>query len=131
MKAIIFHCSDTPKEMDIGAEEIRRWHTDPKPKGNGWLDIGYHFVIRRNGLIEVGRPVGIDGAHVKGHNIDTIGICMVGGKGGVNFTKEQWSAAEELTKKLKDRYPEAEVKGHRDYDDGKDCPFFDAGAWWG
>lgn len=136
--AIIIHCADTPASMDIGASEIRRWHVE----GNGWKDIGYHYVIRRNGIIETGRDLDGDGdideevgAHVAGHNATTIGICLVGGKGAngtpdCNFTVNQWDALERLVSDLTARYPGAEVKGHRDLDPGKACPTFDVPAWW-
>ena len=77
---IIVHCSYTPPSMDIGAETIREWHTLPKPKGRGWSDIGYHWVIRRNGTVEAGRSEERAGAHAKGYNQDSIGICLIGGK---------------------------------------------------
>jgi N-acetylmuramoyl-L-alanine amidase len=79
---IIGHCSFTPPKMDIGAAEIRGWHVDE----NGWLDIGYAYVIRRNGIIELGRDLDNDGdvdeeigAHARGFNAHSIGICVVGG----------------------------------------------------
>jgi N-acetylmuramoyl-L-alanine amidase len=75
---IFVHCSDTPTGRDVSAADIKRWHTDPKPKGNGWRDIGYSHVIRIDGTIELGRPVEQVGAHVAGHNSDSIGICLVG-----------------------------------------------------
>ena len=75
INTFIIHCSDTYPDMDIGVEEIRRWH-----KERGWSDIGYHYVIRRNGKIEEGRNDGIVGAHAKGMNENSLGICMVGGK---------------------------------------------------
>ena len=72
---IIIHCSATPEGRDIDAATIRDWHVN----GNGWSDIGYHYVIKLNGEIESGRPLDIAGAHVKGHNADSIGICYIGG----------------------------------------------------
>ena len=76
---IVIHGAYTPADMDIGVNEMRRWHTDPKPHGNGWTDIGYHAVIRRTGRIEIGRAWDQVGAHVVGHNRDSFGIVMVGG----------------------------------------------------
>lgn len=131
INAIIIHAADTPPVMDIGAEEIRRWHVD----GNGWADIGYHHVICRNGAVEEGRPIETPGAHVSGRNADSIGICLVGGRGengrpDCNFTAAQWSALEALVGYYSRRFPDAIVRGHRDYDDHKACPCFDAAAWW-
>ena len=119
---IVIHCSATPPSMDIGANVIREWHVH----GNNWIDIGYHFVIKRDGTLEEGRPVERQGAHVAGHNANSIGICMVGGvnaqlKAEDNFTPEQWST---LARFLS-RYPGMPVKGHRQLDPHKECPSFD------
>ncbi len=73
---IIVHCSATPESMDIGVKEIRDWHVND----NKWDDIGYHFVIRRDGTIECGRSIDKAGAHCKGHNAHSIGMCLVGGE---------------------------------------------------
>ena len=75
INTIVVHCSATPRHKDFSAEDIRDWHV----KGNGWDDIGYHFVIRLDGSIEYGRMVDKYGAHVKGHNYDSLGICYIGG----------------------------------------------------
>src|SRR3546814_3669760 len=75
IETIILHCSYTPPSMDIGAAVIKGWHVD----GNGWTDIGYHFVLRRNGAVEEGRPLDVVGAHAKNFNGRSIGICLVGG----------------------------------------------------
>ena len=133
---IIIHAADTFPDMDIGAKEIRKWHTDPKPDGNGWSDIGYHYVIRRDGTVELGRREEIPGAHVYGHNHDSIGICLVGGKpaiaGGVscNYTLRQWVSLQDLVSNLEGRYPHAEVVGHNNFTNAKTCPNFDVKAWW-
>ena len=64
---IIIHCSDTQEGCDVTAKDIRRWHTTPKEKGGrGWRDIGYHYVIRLDGTIELGRPLEKAGAHCIG-----------------------------------------------------------------
>jgi len=128
---IVIHCSDTPAGMDIGAKEIREWHTAPPPKGNGWKDIGYHWVIRRDGSLEKGRPEDEVGAHVAGHNANSIGVCMVGGGHGVcNFTWQQWERLKTLIDRLLQFYPNAAICGHRDLNPEKACPSFDARAWW-
>jgi len=77
---IIFHHSKSP---DVPIETIKKWHTDKPPKGKGWEDIGYHFVIRADGVIETGRPLEMIGAHAKGRNKDSIGVCLTG-----DFNKE-------------------------------------------
>ncbi len=71
---IVIHCAATKPSMNIGAEEIKKWHVDER----GWADIGYHFVLDRNGVVCPGRPVEKAGAHSKGHNKNSIGLCIVG-----------------------------------------------------
>ncbi len=132
---IVIHCAATRPEQNIGAAEIRRWH-----RQKGWLDIGYHYVIRRNGDVEVGREPNAVGAHVEGFNHCSIGICMVGGvnandisKAENNFTPEQFKALEGLLVGLKmpQNYPDAKIIGHRDLDSRKACPSFDVAKWVG
>lgn len=139
---IVIHTSATPPGMDIGADTIRDWH-----KRQGWQDIGYHYVIRRDGTVELGRNVSLQGSHVKGYNYCSIGICLVGGVDASkrpedNYTPEQKDALLTLLRGLKADYPKAEILGHRDLSpdldgDGKierhewikDCPCFDVRSW--
>ena len=60
-------------DIDASAEEINRWH-----KNNGWVGIGYHYVIRKDGTVEQGRPHWTIGAHAYGENSHTIGIHVSG-----------------------------------------------------
>lgn len=130
---LIVHCSSTYDTQDVGAAEIRRVHVEE----NGWRDIGYHYVIRRNGTVEPGRSEETIGAHVAGHNAHSIGICLVGGLSHVdgktvsaaNFTEAQYVALESLLRRLMLKYPKAALHGHRDYAN-KDCPCFDVQEWW-
>lgn len=139
---IVIHCSATPPSSDIGADEIDTWH-----KARGWSGIGYHAVIRRNGEIEFGRHPDDVGAHVRGQNARSIGICMVGGVDGggmpeSNFTPEQYESLDRSIKFYSLAYPLAKVVGHRDLSpdvngDGvisehewmKACPSFDVAAF--
>ena len=127
---LVVHCSATPPSLNIGAKEIRQWH-----RAKGWVDIGYHFVIRRDGSIEPGRPVDVIGAHVENHNANSIGICMVGGTNakGIpenNFTDAQFHALAVKLRELKKVYPNASVCGHRDFKGvSKACPSFDVSKW--
>lgn len=126
---IVVHCAATKPTMDIGLREIRSWHVQ-----QGWLDCGYHFIIRRNGTVENGRPHDVVGSHVKGYNSHSLGICLVGGidaKGAPenNFTPEQFNALKLLLIATQRQYPDAEVRGHRDLDSGKACPSFDVNKW--
>lgn len=128
---IAIHCSATPEHMDIGAAEIRKWHTD-----KGWRDIGYHFVIRRDGQVELGRDINEIGAHVRGFNDESIGICLVGGVDRAqspvhNFTVSQMDTLGGLVSGLKQIYRNADVYGHRDFPGvNKACPCFDVPVWW-
>lgn len=125
---VIIHCAATKPSMDIGASDIKKWHLD-----RGWKDIGYHYVIRRNGDIENGIAVALAGSHTKGHNANSIGICLVGGindkgKPESNFTKAQWATLERLVRILKVDFPHATVHGHREFA-AKACPSFDVQEW--
>jgi N-acetyl-anhydromuramyl-L-alanine amidase AmpD len=139
---IVIHCSATQAEQNIGAAKIKEWHLD-----RGFNDIGYHYVIKRDGMVERGRSDETIGAHVQGFNAKSIGVCMVGGanaagKGENNFTPQQWAALTKTLNTLKSKYPLAKVVGHRDLSpdlnkDGKitpneyvkGCPAFDVGLW--
>ena len=131
---LIIHCSATPPDMDIGADEIRRWHTDKTPKGRGWSDIGYHAVIRLDGTIEAGRPLDRIGAHCAGRNTGSVGICLIGGvtKQGVasnTFSIEQFDALGELIDAFETEHGELEIIGHRDTGAPKACPSFNVYDW--
>lgn len=128
---LIVHCAYTPINMDIGVKEIDRWH-----KEKGWLGIGYHAVIRRDGTVEDGRPLEKTGAHVKNMNTVSKGITLIGGMSAdkkhpeINYTDEQWvSLRTKLTEWLV-LFPNAKIAGHTDFDKGKTCPNFDANHWW-
>ena len=123
---IVVHCSFTKPHMDIGASTIRRWHVEER----GFNDIGYHYVITRIGNTELGRPLEVSGAHAKGYNSNSVGICLVGGMNDAgepdcNYTIEQFVALERLLHNLKNDHPDAVICGHRDLDTKKDCPCFD------
>jgi N-acetylmuramoyl-L-alanine amidase len=118
---IFVHCSDSYAHMDINVDTIREWHV----KERGWNDIGYHYVILRNGEIEKGRPDHVIGAGVKGYNRDSIHICMIGGKPDANFTFKQYRTLMMLKEVLDTEYGNPTWLGHRDVDKGKTCPCFD------
>lgn len=126
IKGMVIHCSATKPQMDIGVDEIEQWHLQ-----RGFLEIGYHFIIRRDGTIENGRMIDQDGAHAKGYNRGTIGICLVGGlnrkgKPERNFTNEQEAALIKLVKEMYDYYPIKFIVGHRDLPKvKKECPCFE------
>jgi|TARA_B100001057_G_scaffold212692_1_gene212996 N-acetylmuramoyl-L-alanine amidase len=123
---VIVHCAATPEGRDVKTEEIKRWHTEER----GWSDIGYHWVVELDGSINEGRSEDINGAHCRGHNSDSVGICYVGGSDSEGNpkdtrTEEQRDALVTLIKEILDRHPDAEVFGHRDFST-KACPSFDA-----
>ncbi len=132
---IIIHCSATPPSMDIGAADIDRWH-----RLDGYFKIGYHYVIRRDGTVETGRPLNRAGAHARGHNHDSIGIVLVGGVdeefiAEKNFTEEQLNVLHDLITDLqltiyRQQTRMVDIIGHRDLPGvAKDCPSMDIEAW--
>ena len=126
---VIVHCSDTYTHMDIGLEEIRGWHVNER----GWSDIGYHYVIRRDGIIEFGRHVDRVGAHCRGHNKNSIGICIVGGRSEdispeSNYTAMQWNSLYEFLLPWVNM-PDVIVSGHNELNNLKTCPNFNVKAW--
>ncbi len=129
---ITLHCSAPRPSQIAGVKEIRAWH-----KKKGWSDIGYHFVVRRDGTVEKGRPISQTGAHVQGHNRNNIGICLEGGiddqfQPANNFTREQWRALKALVAQLRPKTAggKAKVLGHRDFPNvHKACPCFEAKVW--
>lgn len=139
---IAVHCSATKATQDIGVVEINQMHLN-----RGFSCIGYHYVIKRDGTIERGRPLNTVGAHIQGYNSISVGICLIGGlnangKGENNFTQSQFQSLRELITYIKQSYPKAVAQGHRDFSkdinfDGKitsnewmkECPCFDVAAF--
>ena len=124
---IILHCSATREGQDIKAKTIKQWH-----KERGFDDIGYHYVIDLDGTIEKGREEDLVGAHCKGHNATSIGICYVGGcdknmKPKDTRTPEQKRSMLSLVRKLVNKYkiPVTQIWAHHDFDKHKACPSFD------
>jgi N-acetylmuramoyl-L-alanine amidase len=155
---IVLHCSATPSGKAIGplpAAVVDRWHGERKPpfmrnaaarqRFNPQLaSIGYHFVIGLDGTVYTGRHPDEVGAHVAGHNANSLGICMVGGaEREARFTRPQWGSLVALVTALKKLCPPTTaVVGHRDLSpdtDGngrvdpgewlKTCPGFAVAAW--
>ena len=122
---IILHCAATKEGHDIKTETIKSWHV----KGNGWSDIGYHYVIELDGTVKKGRPMHRSGAHTKGHNTGSIGVCYIGGidiekKPKDTRTEAQRTAMDELINELLVEYPNATIHGHNEFS-AKACPSFD------
>ena len=122
--SIILHCSATREGQDFTVEDIDRWH-----KHRGWSGIGYHYVIYRDGSIHKGRDVAYAGAHCRGHNSHSIGVCYIGGldeKGKPKDTRTpaQKKALVDIVKELTTTYHGARVYGHNQFA-AKACPCFD------
>ena len=126
IKEIIVHCTATRAGGDCTVEDIRRWH-----RQQGWSDIGYHYVVYRDGSVHEGRNVNIAGAHCLGHNTYSIGVAYVGGVArdgktpADTRTVAQAEGLERLMVELRRMYPQAHIFGHRDFA-RKACPCFDA-----
>lgn len=126
IKEIIVHCSATPEGKDFTVEDIKKWHLQ-----RGFNDIGYHYVIYRDGSIHKGREESIIGAHCTGHNSNSIGVCYIGGvaKDGKTPKDTRTDAQKEsllnLLKELKSKYPTAKIYPHYKYAN-KACPSFNA-----
>lgn len=126
IKELIVHCSATPEGKDYSVDTIRQWHLQ-----RGFSDIGYHYVVYRDGSIHIGRDESIIGAHCTGHNTNSIGICYIGGcavDGKTpkdTRTEAQKNSLLKLLGELKKKYPKAVIHSHKDYAN-KACPSFDA-----
>ena len=120
IKYLIVHCSDTSN--DLTAIDIHKMHIN-----FGWDGIGYHKVILRNGKVENGRPEYWIGAHVKGKNSESLGVCLIGSE---KFTKKQFKSLEQVLKNWKIKYPNAKIVGHCNIvKTHKTCPNFDVISW--
>ena len=140
---IVVHCSATHPDQDVCVDDIRKWHLK-----RGFSDIGYHNIIPRDGSLRHGRDLAISGAHAKGHNKNSIGICLVGGvdvygNAVDNFEEVQKETLRGYIDSLIEVFPGTKVVGHRDLsvdlnEDGvitpdeymKQCPCFDVKDWY-
>lgn len=126
IKELIVHCSATPEGKDFTVSDIRKWHLQ-----RGFSDIGYHYIIYRDGTIHTGRNESVSGTHCTGHNTVSIGVCYIGGlaKDGKTSkdtrTEAQKKSLINLLKTLKTKYPKAKIYPHCKFAN-KACPCFDA-----
>jgi N-acetylmuramoyl-L-alanine amidase len=124
---LIVHCSATREGHNVPVETIRKWHVE----GRGWSDIGYHFYIDLEGNIFKGRDIAKMGAHCKGYNRNSIGICYCGGVEEDGKTPKDTRNSEQkeallcVLRTLKAMYPEVKIHSHNDFAN-KACPSFDA-----
>jgi N-acetyl-anhydromuramyl-L-alanine amidase AmpD len=123
---IVIHCSAVPIWQESSAADIDRWH-----RAKGWSGIGYHYVVRRDGTVETGRPLSRIGSHCQYHNAHSIGICYEGGldaqgRPADTRTPEQKQALRTLVERLHREFPIALILGHNVLNPMKACPCFDA-----
>ena len=111
---VIVHCSDFEPEHD--ATVIHQWHL-----ARGWSGIGYHYFIKKDGTVQQGRPLNKRGAHCKGKNFHSIGICLEGKR---EFTPNQVESFLKIKFLLDSTFTEntLEYKGHGYFDVNKTCP---------
>ena len=123
---IIIHCSAVRPDQTSSAAQIDTWHR----RDNHWkFGIGYHYVVRRDGSIEPGRPEWQVGAHCRNHNAHSIGVCYEGGldirgQPADTRTEAQKASLRTLLEELHRKYPKALIVGHRELDPTKECPSF-------
>ena len=123
---IVVHCSAVRPDQTSSAAQIDTWH-----RQRGFhLGIGYHYVVRRNGEVEAGRPEYMVGAHCKNHNAHSIGVCYEGGldirgQPADTRTPQQKAALRQLLAELHGRYPRALIVGHHDLNPLKACPCYE------
>lgn len=131
---IVIHCSASDLTEQDSLEAVKHLHTANKKTkikwgeyettGNGWSDVGYHYVITKDGNCHAGRPLHKKGAHVKGHNANSIGVCLTGDK---DFTEAQFETLREVVDELIKEFGLTliDVVGHGELDKKKTCPNFD------
>ena len=120
---IVIHCSAVKPDQQSSVAQIDTWHHDRGYK----FGVGYHYVIRRDGSIEAGRPEWMVGAHCVNHNKYSIGVCYEGGLDARGQPADTRTAAQKATLRqlltdLHRRYPRAVIVGHHDLNPLKDCP---------
>ena len=123
---IVVHCSAVRTDQQSSVAQIDSWHRERGFK----IGIGYHYVVRRDGEVEPGRPEFLVGAHCLNHNAHSIGVCYEGGldirgQPADTRTAEQKQAMRQLLEELHGRYPRAIIVGHHDLNPGKNCPCYD------
>ena len=119
---VIHHTGFPGVDKDSTAAAIHKYHQEH----NGWAGIGYHYLIRKDGMIEQGRQPGKVGAHAQDNNETSIGVCLAGNFEIGKPTEQQMAAVKELCYWLCRKYGLDSMKkgvivGHRDLNDTA-CP---------
>lgn len=106
----VLHHSASPRDATT-LEDIDAWH-----RARGWNGVGYHFVLEGDGTLRHGRPVEEEGAHARGQNAHSLGVCLVGDntRTGEGWSEAQWSALHGLLVALRTVWPGLRVVAHRD-----------------
>ncbi len=117
IEVLVIHCSDSNVPSHDNVETIRKWHVEE----NGWADIGYHFVVTKDGEMHDGRSIDKTPAAQKGHNKGSIAVCLTGSD---NFSPRQFATLRSLIDACKEAHPSIVVLGHKDLDPSKTCPNF-------
>lgn len=120
---IILHCTATRESQHVSVSDIDAWH-----KARGWKGIGYHYVLTQDGMIHMGRDVRSQGAHVSGHNVDSIGVAYVGGLTDTGqiadtMTVHQDVSFLQLVRSLRLVFGHLTLHGHNEFSN-KACPSF-------
>lgn len=149
LRYLVIHCTATPEGREVTSAEIRHWHCDPKPKGNGWKQVGYTDMFHLNGgcerLVDNNEDANVDPWEVTngaaGYNGISRHIVYVGGlenRPGVPYkdlkpkdtrTDAQMKAMEKYVKNFHRKHPEVRIVGHRELNPSKACPSFPVREW--
>lgn len=119
IRKIVVHHSASPA---VSMEKIEEWHIE-----RGFSEVGYHYVIQAGGFVRLGRKLSRVGAHCKGHNSDSIGVCVVGSfENGEPVPGKQWVALVSIVSDLMRQYDLSvrDVYGHKELGSTL-CPGFD------
>ena len=126
VRFLVIHCTATREDQDYTPEQLRRDHLR-----RGFIDVGYHFYIRKDGTVTQHRRYNEVGAHCRPFNRCSIGICYEGGLDESGRPKDtrtlaQRSALVRLLKALKQQFPQALIRGHNEMPGAttKECPSF-------
>ncbi|MGL5913430.1 MAG: N-acetylmuramoyl-L-alanine amidase [Bacteroidales bacterium] len=137
IKHLIIHCTDTPYGRIVTVENIKEWHLAPRPKGNGWKQVGYTDLIGVDGtltrLVENNEDEFVDPWEVtngvRGFNAEARHIVLAGGKGNGKFGEPQFTTLASYIKVFLAKFSHVQVGGHYQFDNGKTCPNFNVPNW--
>ena len=137
LKYLVIHCTDTPAGREVTGEDIRRWHTSPKPAGRGWKQVGYRVLFQLDGTPEELVPNYADGFvegweitnGAAGFNAESEHWAYAGGKGGDTRTIGQIDEMEMAVKAFHKQFPDVLIVGHNYLNPAKACPSFDVQEW--